>query len=75
MAKRQSEYKEIYKDKGKSIGQKEVEQMMRRREMSKEERKLSKKIKQNESEGSGREVPQNINKCPNGCAVYTRSNV
>ena len=57
MAKRQSEYKEIYKDKGKSIGQKEVEQMMRRREMSKEERKLSKKIKQNESEGSGREVP------------------
>jgi hypothetical protein len=57
MAKKQTEYKEIYKDKGKSIGQKEVEQMMRRREMSKEERKLSKKIKQNESEGSGREIP------------------
>jgi hypothetical protein len=57
MAKRQSEYKEIYKDKGKSIGQKEVEQMMRRRKMSDEERKLSKKIKPKESEGSGREVP------------------
>jgi hypothetical protein len=57
MTKKQTDYKEIYRDKGKSIGQKEVEQMMRRREMSKEERKLSKKIKQNESEGSGREVP------------------
>ena len=57
MTKKQTDYKEIYKDKGKSIGQKEVEQMMRRREMSKEERKLSKKIKQNESEGSGREAP------------------
>jgi hypothetical protein len=57
MTKKQTDYKEIYSDKGKSIGQKEVEQMMRRREMSKEERKLSKKIKQNESEGSGREVP------------------
>ena len=57
MTKKQTDYKEIYKDKGKSIGQKEVEQMMRRREMSKEERKLSKKIKQNESEGSGREIP------------------
>jgi hypothetical protein len=57
MTKRQTEYKEIYKDKGKSIGQKEVEQMMRKREMSNEERKQSKKIKQNESEGSGREAP------------------
>jgi hypothetical protein len=57
MTKKQTDYKEIYKDKGKSIGQKEVEQMMRKREMSKEERKQSKKIKQNESEGSGREVP------------------
>jgi hypothetical protein len=57
MTKRQKEYKEIYKDKGKSIGQKEVEQMMRKRVMSNEERKQSKKNKQNESEGSGREVP------------------
>jgi hypothetical protein len=57
MKKRQTEYKEIYKDKGKSIGQKEVEQMMRKREMTNEERKQSKNNKQNESEGSGREVP------------------
>ena len=57
MTKRQTEYKEIYKDKGKSIGQKEVEQMKRTREMSNEERKQSKKNKQKESEGSGREVP------------------
>ena len=57
MTKRQTEYKEIYKGKGKSIGQKEVEQMMRTREMSNEERKQSKKNKQKESEGSGREVP------------------
>ena len=51
MTKRQTE------DKGKSIGQKEVEQMMRKREMSDEERKQSKNNKQKESEGSGREVP------------------
>ena len=57
MTKKQTEYKEIYKDKGKSIGQKEVEQMKRTREMSNEERKQSKKYKQNKSEGSGREVP------------------
>ena len=57
MTKRQTEYKEIYKGKGKSIGQKEVEQMKRTREMSNEERKQSKKNKQKESEGSGREVP------------------
>ena len=57
MTKRQKDYKEIYKDKGKSIGQKEVEQMQRTREMSNEERKQSKKNKQKESEGSGREVP------------------
>ena len=37
MTKRQKEYKEIYKDKGKSIGQKEVEQMMSKREMSNDE--------------------------------------
>jgi hypothetical protein len=57
MTKRQTEYKEIYKGKGKSIGQKEVEQMKRTREMSNEERKQSKKNKQKESEGSGREAP------------------
>ena len=57
MTKKQTDYKEIYKDKGKSIGQKEVEQMMRTREMSNEERKQSKKNKQKESEGSGREAP------------------
>ena len=57
MTKKQTEYKEIYKDKGKSIGQKEVEQMQRTRDMSNEERKQSKKNKQKESEGSGREAP------------------
>ena len=57
MTKKQTDYKEIYKDKGKSIGQKEVEQMKRTREMSKDERKQSKRKKQKESEGSGREVP------------------
>jgi hypothetical protein len=57
MTKRQTDYKEIYKDKVKSIGQKEVEQMKRTREMSNEERKQSKENKQNESEGSGRETP------------------
>ena len=51
MTKRQKE------DKGRSIGQKEVEQMMGKREMSDEERKQSKKNKQKKSEGSGREVP------------------
>ena len=49
--------KKPIKDKGRSIGQKEVEQMMGKREMSDEERKQSKKNKQKESEGSGREVP------------------
>ena len=57
MTRRQTEYKEIYKGKGKSIGQKEVEQMKRTREMSNEERKQSKKNKHKESEGSGREAP------------------
>jgi uncharacterized protein YaiI (UPF0178 family) len=37
------EKKEIYSDKGKSLGQKEVEEMMGTREMSTEERKKSKK--------------------------------
>ncbi len=51
MTKKQKE------DKSRSIGQKEVEQMMGKRKMSDEERKQSKKNKQKESEGSGREVP------------------
>jgi len=56
--KRQTEYKEIYSDKGKSIGQKEVEQMMRTREMSNEERKQSKKAqKVGKLKTSGREAP------------------
>ena len=42
------EYKERYSDKGKSIGQKEVEQMKGTREMSKEERKQSKNSKREE---------------------------
>ena len=45
MTKRQTEYKEIYKGKGKSIGQKEVEQMNGTREMSNEERKQSRRKK------------------------------
>jgi len=44
------EHKEIYSDKGKSIGQKEVEQMKGTREMSKEERKQSKNSKRDERE-------------------------
>jgi len=42
------ESKERYSDKGKSIGQKEVEQMKGTREMSKEERKQSKNSKREE---------------------------
>jgi len=42
------EYKEIYSDKGKSIGQKEVEQMKGTREMSNEERKQSRKKQKKE---------------------------
>ena len=44
----QREYKEIYRKEGKSMGQKEVEQMMRTREMSNEERKQSKKKQKKE---------------------------
>ena len=51
------EYKDINSGKFKSIGQKEVEQMNGTREMSNDERKQSKRKKQKESEGSGREVP------------------
>ena len=44
----QREYKEIYRKEGKSMGQKEVEQMMRTREMSNEERKQSRKKQKKE---------------------------
>ena len=62
--KRQHEYKEIYGDKGKTRGQKEVEQMMGTREMSNEERKQSKK--KQKKRGKARRYPQehNLNKCP-----------
>ena len=53
----QREYKEIYRKEGKSMGQKEVEQMMRTREMSNEERKQSKKQKAGKLKTSGREAP------------------
>ena len=46
--KRQREYKEIYSDKSKTLGQKEVEQMKRTREMSNEERKQSRKKQKKE---------------------------
>ena len=54
-----SEDKEIYREKGKSIGQKEVEQMMRTREMSNEERKQSKEesTRNKTEKKSGREAP------------------
>ena len=51
MTKRQTEYKEIYSDTGKTRGQKEVEQMMGTREMSNEERKQSKKKNKQEMKG------------------------
>ena len=51
------EYKEIYQKEGKSMGQKEVEQMMRTREMSNEERVQSKKEKAGKLKTSGREAP------------------
>ena len=56
--KRQHEYKEIYSDKGKTRGQKEVEQMKGTREMSNEERKQSKKAqKVGKLKTSSREAP------------------
>ena len=48
MTREEDTFKEIYSDKGKSIGQKEVEQMKRTREMSNEERKQSKKKQKKE---------------------------
>ena len=53
--KRQREYKEIYSDKSKTLGQKEVEQMKRTREMSNEERKQSKKKQSKKTEQSSDE--------------------
>ena len=53
----QREYKEMYRKEGKSMGQKEVEQMMRTREMSNEERVQSKKQKAGKLKTSGREAP------------------
>ena len=43
--------------KNRSMGQKEVEQMMGTHEMTKEERKQSKKEKQKTQKPSGREAP------------------
>ena len=43
--------------KNRSMGQKEVEQMMGTHEMTKEERKQSKKEKQRTQKPSGREAP------------------
>ena len=51
------EDKAIYRKEGKSMGQKEVEQMMRTREMSNEERVQSKKQKAGKLKTSGREAP------------------
>ena len=51
------EDKQEYRGKGKSMGQKEVEQMMGTHEMTKEERKQSKKEKQKTQKPSGREAP------------------
>ena len=53
----QREYKEMYRKEGKSMGQKEVEQMMRTREMSNEERVQSKKQNAGKLKTSGREAP------------------
>ena len=49
----------IERQKGKSMGQKEVEQMMRTREMSNEERKQSKEesTRNKTEKKSGREAP------------------
>ena len=53
------EDKQDYRDakKNRSMGQKEVEQMMGTHEMTKEERKQSKKEKQKTQKPSGREAP------------------
>ena len=48
MTREEDTFKKIYSDKGKSIGQKQVEHMKRTREMSNEERKQSKKKQKKE---------------------------
>ena len=50
----------IERQKGKSMGQKEVEQMMRTREMSKAERKQSKEMKQKKEKTSDRAPPTSL---------------
>ena len=54
---RSEEDKREYSVKGKSMGQKEVEQMMGTHEMTKEERKKSKEDKPKPPKPSGREAP------------------
>ena len=54
------EDKQEYRGKGKSMGQKEVEQMMRTREMSKAERKQSKEMKQKKEKTSDRAPPTSL---------------
>ena len=51
------ESKERYSDKGKSIGQKQVEKMMGTHEMTKDERKRSKKEKQRTHKVTDGEAP------------------
>ena len=51
------EDKAIYRKEGKSMGQKEVEQMMGTHEMTKEERKQSKKAKPKPQKPSDRGAP------------------
>ena len=53
----QREYKAIYRKEGKSIGQKQVEQMMGTHEMTKDERKRSKKEKQRTHKVTDGEAP------------------
>ena len=56
----QVEDKEIQRKEVKSMGQKEVEQMMRTREMSKAERKQSKEMKQRKEKTSDRGPPTSL---------------
>ena len=54
------EDKREYSVKGKSMGQKEVEQMMGTHEMTKEERKQSKEMKQKKEKTSDRAPPTSL---------------
>ena len=56
----QVEDKEIQRKEVKSMGQKEVEQMMRTRGMSKAERKQSKEMKQKKEKTSDRGPPTSL---------------